>query len=187
MTIVSVSRDELVQEIVDLLKPWAHPYQQRDVIAGVRKQIADLEAAFPELSREGVIATRECARKILRIVTGPGMQRQLAASPEMRARLSPALDDIKRECEAAIRGTLTEGRRNQVKEWCAKIACALVIRFSTSPPTSGSLASPFRRIAGRLCKIIEPTEGDAVPDLERQCEAALKKVALVQNSPKNPA
>jgi hypothetical protein len=184
---MAVSRDELVQTIVGLLKPWVDPYQQRDVIAGVNEQIGEFEAALPELSREGVIATRECARKILRKVTG--MQRQLDASPEMRARLSPMLDNIKRECEAAIKGTLTErgGGNDQVKEWCARKAWVLVIRFSKSRPTSGSADSPFRHIAGLLCNIIEPTEGDDVPDLERPCEAVLKKMALVQNSPKNPA
>jgi hypothetical protein len=213
VTIVSVSRDDMVQAIVNLLKPWADPYQQQDVIAGAREQIGILEAAFPELSREGVRATRESARRILGKIANlkqkiTDLQHECdgRASPEMRMRLAgircrphyevwasaerqliatkplddnfvKALGDMKRECEAAIKGTLTErgGGSDQVKEWCANIACTLVIRFSKAPPTSGSADSPFRHIAGLLCKIIEPTEGDTIPDPERACEAALKR------------
>jgi len=222
---MSVPRDKLVQTIVDLLKPWADPYQQQDVIAGVREQIGILEAAFPELSREGLRATRESARRILgkianlkHKITDLQHEGDGRASPEIRMRLAgircrphyevwagakrqliatkplddnfvKALGDMKRECEAAIQGTLTErgGGSDQVKEWCARIACTLVIRFSEAPPTSGSLTSPFRRIAGLLYKIIEPTERDYVPDLERACEATLKKWHLVQNSPTTPS
>jgi hypothetical protein len=171
--------------IVDRLEPWAKPYQQRDVIAGINEQIAVLKAAFPELSREGVRATRESARRILDKITG--LQHELDRSPEMRMRLSQPLDNIKRECVAAIEGTLAEGRRNLVKEWCARLAWALVSRFSESPPTSGSENSPYRHIAGLLYKIIDPEAGDdEIPDFERICEAVLKAYSLGQNVSEKP-
>ena len=146
---MSVPRDKLVQTIVDLLKPWADPYQQQDVIAGVREQIGILEAAFPELSREGLRATRESARRILgkianlkHKITDLQHEGDGRASPEIRMRLAgirgrphyevwagakrqliatkplddnfvKALGDMKRECEAAIQGTLTETRGRQ--------------------------------------------------------------------------
>jgi hypothetical protein len=172
--------------IVDRLKPWADPYQQRHVTAGINDQIRILKDAFPELSRMGVRATRETARKVLNKITG--LQRGLNRSPEMRMRLSGPLDRIKQECVAAIAGTLTEGRRNLVEEWCAKSAWALVHRFSTKPPTSGSSDSPYRHIAGLLHKIIDPkgksrprskrVRGDAIPDLERACERVLKTMRI---------
>jgi hypothetical protein len=184
---MSVPQEDMVQTIADGLKPWADPYQQRDVIAGIGEQIKRLEAAFPELSREGVRATRESARRVLDIVAN--LQHALgAASPEMRMRLSPyrgTLEAIQRECAAAVEGTLTEGRRNLVKEWCARSAWALVCRFSKSPPTSGSSDSPYRHITGLLYKIINPEAGDdEIPDFERICEAVLKACALGQNAAK---
>jgi hypothetical protein len=201
---VAVSRDDMVRAFADLLKPWADPYQQRDVIAGINEQIGDLEAALPELSREGVRATRESARRILGAIAD--LQRKIAelqhecdggASPEVRERLAgircrpdyvkplddnfvKTLADIKRECDAAIEATLTEGRRNQVKEWCARLARALFVRFSKSRPTSGSANSPYRYSAGLFCKIIDPTvtDGDKIPDLERECKAVLKAMPI---------
>jgi hypothetical protein len=202
---MSASPEDLVQLIVGLLKPWADPYQQRDVIAGINEEIAVLKAAFPELSREGVIATRASAKRLLPKIAR--LQHEIArlqheldekASPEMRMRLSAHVSAMKRECDAAIQGTLTEGRRNQVKEWCVKKAWALICKFSEKRPTSGSTDSPFRHIAGLLCKIIDseghmgarnrgkPTDGDEIPDFERGCEDFLKEMALVQK-PKKPS
>ena len=193
----------MVQAIADLWKPWADPYQQRDVIAGINEQIRVFKDAVPELSREGVIATRESARRILGKIAD--LQHKITdlqhecdggASPEMRMRLAgircrpdyvkplddnylKTLNDIKCECDAAIQGTLTTGRGNQVKKWCARSAWALMCRFSKSPPTSGSANSPFRYSAGMICKIIDPkTGGDEIPDLERECEAVLKTMSI---------
>ena len=203
----------MVRAIADQWEPWADPYQQQDVIAGINEQIGDLQAAFAELSREGVRATRESARRILskiadlqHIITDLQHECDVGASPEMRMRLAgirrrpdyvkplddnyvKTLNDIKRECDAAIQGTLTEGRRNLVKQWCARRTCALMYKFSKSPPTSGSANSPFRYSAGLLCKIIDPTttDGDKIPDLERACEAVLKELALVQNAEQKPS
>jgi hypothetical protein len=179
----------MVRAFADQLKEWADPYQQQDVLAGINEQIGNLEAAFPELSREGVRATRESARRILEAIAELQHECDGGASPEMRERLAgircrpdylKALEGIRRECDAAIEATLTEGRKNQVKKWCARLARALFVRFSKSPPTSGSANSPYRYSAGLLCKIIDPTvtDGDKIPDLERECEAVLKAMPL---------
>jgi len=176
------ARHDLVSAIATRLKPWHECWQDRDVLQAVGKQLRALQAAAPEfLSREAVRKTRASARKILAATMK--IEGELAALPELRLRLkSPQkielLEEIKRECRAAVKGTLGAGRRDQIKEWCARSAFALVVRFSKHRPTSSSADSPYRHIASLL---YEAVTGRRDKDFERVCKVVLKSKAFGTN------
>ena len=102
-----------------------------------------------------------------------------SASPEMRMRLKPTrprvAEEMKSECDAAIQSTLADGRRDQVKEWCARSAFGLIVKYSNLPPTSGSTDSPYRHIASLLYEIVDPNSRRI--DFERTSEAVLRRFA----------
>src|SRR5262249_13241968 len=157
------------QTIADQLRPFSEqwregrfqgrfqPWPEADVRAGVQKEIELLRDALPDFAtRDAVVATRQSARRIAAAIDRVKAEIK-RTSPEMRLRLKldvpnrlAALDEMKAECDAAVRSAVTEGRKNQVKEWCARRACGLIIRFSKQKPTSGSPESPFRLIASLL-------------------------------------
>jgi hypothetical protein len=174
--------DDLKTSIADAVKPWGrwqHPQiTRKDVLASADKWISLLRSAKDHFSRAAVRRTRRSAREILAISTK--LQRtQERASPEMKMRLKMDaaanqfdFSEIRRECEAAIRGTITTGRKDQIKLECARCSMLLILEHSDKLPASGSPKSPYRLIAGLL---YEAATGIKESDFKRTCEIILAK------------
>jgi hypothetical protein len=141
----------LVEDIVDNLRPWKDGLTKTEIGQFVADQIrAFRSASAAHLDRHAIQRTRDSARDILKTLDRLELQIN-RASPEMKIRLGAGTNVLKhrlapfrRECEAAIRSSLTEGRKDQVKDWAAKIAWILVKKFSVNEATSGSGKSPFK-------------------------------------------
>jgi hypothetical protein len=172
----SVTQDELVSAIAGRLKPWLDCWTRDDIVTDINEQINLLKKTAPDFfARQAVTQTRDNARNVFATVTR--LEEKISA--ELRLRLAGSFADIKRECKAAISGSLTRGRGDQVKEWCALSAWRWIVKFSQARPTSGSINSPYREIASL---VYEAVTGNQDKDFERTCEAVLKRRRhLVQN------
>jgi len=181
------SHEETVTAIVDALKPWQQRWCREEILADVETQIQRLrETVSKFFSRDSIIRTREDAREITKTIAK--LQQQLSrASPELKMRFShrqnlpTELALLSDECKRAVASALTEGRKDQVKEWCAQMAHVLTRKYSDKEPTSGSSSAPFRNIAGLLYEAVRPVAASTrnhrkVPDLKRACDDVLKAI-----------
>lgn len=178
--------DEAVTAIVNDLKPWQRRWRREEISFGVSEQIERLKLTVTGFfDREAVIRTREGARDIIRTIDK--LKQQLSkASPELQMRLklppyrseSELLDElalVRDECEQAASSAITKGRKDRVKEWCARIAHLLIRKYSNREPASGSSNAPFRNITGLLYESVRPTaEQGTTPDLKRACDDVLR-------------
>lgn len=171
---------EIANVITQSLKPWRDGEREAEISAFVNRHIGLLRLCVPEhFDRKAVRRTTADARRI--IETADRLQKQIrAAAPEIRIRLdlggnwSPVffseLERVRRECKAAVRRSLTDGRGDEVKQQCVTSAWMLIARFSQARP-GGSL---FREVAGQ---IYEALTGEADVDLKRGCEAYSRHIA----------
>jgi len=163
----------IANDIADNLRPWKKGRDRAEISDLVVLQIESFKnASDHHLNRDAVRRTRDNARDILKTIDR--LDRQIKdSSPEMKLRLgarTAVLVPLRRECEAAIRSSLADGRKDQVKEWAVKLAGILTLKFSAK--MSGSR---FRYIAGRL---FESVTGEPA-DLKRNCETELRHIRLL--------
>jgi hypothetical protein len=144
---------------------------------GMCGTIRVLRRAAPlHLSREAIRKTRDDAREISRAATHlQGKIEQTTLSAELAMRISPErarlLDTIKAIQEICEAADHSQPHEDPVRIWCAKIACTLVLRFSDKRPSSGSVRSSYRVIAGLLFEVLTGIHGC---DLRRACDDELK-------------
>ena len=159
------------------VEAWRAHCRRDDVLSAIGERIRLLKSTVPEFfDRQAIRKTRDSARALKGAITK--VQVALAkASPEMRLRLkldvpqrTALLEDLKRECDAAIKSTLTAGRANEVKQWCARSSIGLILKFSKRQPTSTE-RSAYRNIASLL---YETVTGEQEKDFERTCESVLR-------------
>ena len=133
---------EISDSIATKLKPWADPYFRTTITPRVLETIELLRAChFDHFEREAVRHTRDNARELIEIINS--LETRLSrARPEIKLRLdqraSDGLNAIRQACELAEIESLKDGRRDQTKEWCAKLAWGLRVRYAAKRPTINS-------------------------------------------------
>ena len=172
-------------------KAWVSAQQQAklrtEILAAVGEQIDLLRNVNSEIfSRTAVRNTRKGAKLLLTDIKA--FEGRVAdATPELRFRLGLDLPQVefgtqrllielkhfKDECNAAIKAA---SGRNQLKEWRARIAVSLIVRYSKRKPHSGSAESAYRKISGLLYKAVtgQPPGRD---NLKRACDTVLKAMS----------
>ena len=177
------TRAELVQTIVETLKPWRAGIARKDIKSGISEQVDLLCNVIPEhFSRGAIQKTRDdaCAVKTLIL----NLERKLnLASPELKMRLKidsspgwspPLLVQLKTArdaCEQAI----APRRKNEIKEWSVRTAYRIIRKYSENEPT-GTDQGPFRVIAGLVYEIVTGTREKNGKDLKRACDSHLKAI-----------
>jgi hypothetical protein len=170
----------VVEAIVEELEPWQHRWSASEILLAVAEQVNSIRVADDFYSRAAKLKTREDAGDIITIIGR--LRRQFrTVSPELnlrlylshRPKLFHELAMIEQECKRAIEaGKNEKGRKDEVKQWCARTAHSLIVRYSEKEPTSGSPKAPFRAIAGLLYGCVHPDRETA--DLKRPCDNVLK-------------
>jgi hypothetical protein len=177
----SAPDSDVVKAIVEELKPWQHSWNAEEVRRGVTERISLLQGTVVGFfSTDAKVKTRSDAVDILKTI---GKLRELfrKASPELKERLylfhRPKLFRelalIEQECGILTPPQKKKGRsKDEVKQWCARMAHSLIVRYSEEEPTSGSAHAPFRAIAVMLYRCVQPDhKGD---DLRRPCSEVLE-------------
>ena len=171
---------EAIAAIVAELKPWQRRRNEQDLLLAVAEQVNSIRVAADFFSRDAKLKTRSDAVDILKTI-GKLREQFRKVSPELKERLYLShrpklfheLAMIEQECKRAIEaGKDEKGRKDEFKEWCARIAHSLIVRYSEKKPTSGSAQAPFRAIAGLLYSCVYPDRETV--DLKRPCDKVLK-------------
>jgi hypothetical protein len=175
------SRIELIDTIVDELRPWTEANSAETVRDAVTERLDVLGDVVPNhFSREAIRRTRQGARALRDAIRQ--LEESLArAPPELRMRLKlepapgwqhPLLQELHRArngCESAVDAAPST---DKVKEWCARVAFQLILKFSETKPT-GTDESPFRVIAAL---VYEAITGEPDRDLKRACDNHLREI-----------
>jgi len=161
-----------IDDVIDALKPWNGTYSRDDILKVVSQCLNLIRDCHNEhFAREVVKHTRDNAREIAKLTER--MKRKLIrARPEITLRLNvdqslSDLDRITQACQLAENEALAEGRKDQTKEWCAKIAWFLLARFSAMPAT-------IQRMMKVAPLLYEAATHRKATDLKRACEAYIK-------------
>jgi hypothetical protein len=170
---------ELVQTIVDELKPWKESYSQEQIECAVAQDIDLLrDVSQGHFSRSAIRKTRDDARTLKEEIKR--IERLLRdASPEMKLRLklnpvgwqNPLLVELaaaRKECDRAV---VAAPATNEIKKWCARVAFRVVRKFSQHEPT-GTDQGPFRCVTRCLYEAVTGKEGK---DLKRACDDHLRR------------
>jgi hypothetical protein len=166
-----------VDSVIEALKPWDEVYSRAEVAADVTEKVELIRACHVEhFARDAVRHTRDNSRELIELTDL--LKTKLArARPEIALRVNPDqlksdLDKISQACQLAETESLTDGRKDQTKEWCVKIAGGLIIKFSAKLPTVESLmavAHPlYEEAIGRKAK--------ENAGLRRSCEKYIKLI-----------
>jgi hypothetical protein len=156
---------ELVQTIVDELKPWKESYSQEQIECAVAQDIDLLrDVSQGHFSRSAIRKTRDDARTLKEEIKR--IERLLRdASPEMKLRLklnpvgwqNPLLVELaaaRKECDRAV---VAAPATNEIKKWCARVAFR---------------QGPFRCVTRCLYYAVTGKEGK---DLKRACDDHLRR------------
>jgi hypothetical protein len=177
----SATRAELIQLIVQAIKPWNEAYSEADVKKGVTDSLNLLCSTVPQnFSREAIKKTRQNARDVK--AAAQQLERLLInATPEMKLwlKLDPVpaswrhpifaeLDSIKEQCS---RAEAAQTRENNIHDWCARFGYRIVLKFSKDEPT-GTDEGPYRKVTMYL---YEAVTGEPDRDLRRACFDHLKQ------------
>lgn len=172
--------EQPVFDIDKHLKPHRNGYSKNERLGHIHEMIKLLNEVVPQFyAREAVRRTRNDAKAIRAAVVQ--LERQIKnASPEMRLRLKPpllaSLQPLRTECDAAIKAAPPT---DKVKEWCARTALHLIVKFSDRAPASSEI-SPYRKITGLLYQAIT---GEADRDFKRACDNLLRLINSTIHTP----
>jgi hypothetical protein len=172
---VKRSTNEIGAEIVKLLEPRRPGWTAAEIPDRVHKNIEALRADVPAFfQREAINTERDRARGLIDTIAD--LERQFRIAPrELKlafpiddlhpdshpARIFAELNHVRERCEAIIANTLTAGRKDQVKGWCARTALHLIRTFSTQNPTCGSDESTFPRITALIYEAVTSQESSS--------------------------
>ena len=166
-------KDNFVGRVAEELKPWNVAYSRAQIVADISAKLDLLRACHSDHFERGAIRhIRDSAREIIEL-TELLKQRISRARFEIAVRLPGDLNVIDSIAEAgqlAEAESLQSGRRDQTKEWCAKIAGGLKVQYSTELPTIKSMmkVTPI---------VYEAVTGNKLSDLRRSCEAYVRFVS----------
>jgi hypothetical protein len=159
--ISAVRREEIIQRIVEILKPEV-PINRSAITTAlgdkVRDTVARLESSTQYFSREAVRANRDGARQI--ISTIGTLKNQIRSAPrELHMRMRFIDDAIYFAWLNQLSTSLKPAADNRdisdkVKGHCAQIAFSLMIWCRPILPTNSSAQSPFREIASLLYEML---------------------------------
>jgi hypothetical protein len=172
--------DEIAIAIADELRPLQAKRSRAEVEQSARKS---LEGSRWLMSRYGRVAIRRNRPHINKLRKAIGrLLNEVSRAPRpiqtsMFSGISQPfaqlvfLNDL-REMERRLAAANVSGGRDAIKQFSAEAACNFFVFYSDKAPTSGKPESPMRIVAGL---IYEYLTGKPDQDLERSCEAALRK------------
>jgi hypothetical protein len=130
-----VSHEEIVRLIAEALEPWNSVYTESNITPDIIKKLQLLQSCHRQhFDRKAVNRTTNDAREIIGLIER--LKKRLDVGPsEIQMRLNMdrtrrQLDEIRHACKLAEKETLTDGRKDQTKHWCVRIAVGLRMRFS---------------------------------------------------------
>jgi hypothetical protein len=194
-----LTNDDLLQGIIENLRPWKKGLFKQCVEADVRREIGVLCKAAPLWKKmNDRRAIREHAKKLDKaldaveklVKLAPGTLELLlflkgARDPSKtiedeerayKARIDSFFGELRgmrKVCKHAINNEIGDHPNHDTcKRICATFACGLMEVLSDEPVRSSSPKDNFRVVAGLLYQIVMRCE-DA-PDLERACDAELR-------------
>jgi hypothetical protein len=168
------------------------PSQEDGIAAAVREAIDLLRDVIPDFfSRTAIRKTRAAARAVVKTIDK--LETLVEASPELRLRIPIKVKDLHPDshparliaelkwlgetCKDADNATLTTGRKDQVKEWCLRVAWSLIQRFSAQKPSYGP-GTAFPRITALIHEAVTHEREES--DFRVLCQNWLTKVGAAE-------
>jgi hypothetical protein len=197
------ARTELIDQIVEAIKPWKECYRRKEIRDEVAKVVEVLCRELPRnFSREAIRKNRDSARNIR--VAANRLERTLGkATPEIKLWLKldvpagwrhPLLIELSTVKEQCNRAEAAQPTSNEIAKWCARRAFHIVYKFSKNEP-SGTAEGPYCVATRLLYEAVVPAEENETKrarrpghDFTRVCRAHLKLIekakalAKVQNA-----
>jgi hypothetical protein len=194
--LTAIRRGEILEEIVDHLRPWKRRLRDADVIHSVNVSVDILVRLVPRNAEIDDLRTRAHAEQLdtalskieALLASAPNVLRdhlvpsvtfrtaKMQAVRELRQRWDSLVDEIKRlhEVCAAVIDPKSRVHQNydHAKHESAKFALDLMGKLSDRKIT-GTADGAFRAITSLLYEAISGQEG---ADLKRACDAELRKI-----------
>ena len=168
----------LIAAIVDALKPFgALPPDEidkriRKTLDGSRWVLARMDRSAIRENNAHIARLRATIRRFVdQISKAPAPVRVSAFSGRPRPYPWGILTGLE-EMDQRLSAAKVSAKRDPIKQFCAEMARDFFLFYSKKPPSS-SEDSPFRAVASL---VYEYFTGKAEQDLERPCEAALRKI-----------